>query len=114
VCTVEQVPDLAFAGNTTADWITFGYSLTATSGHSVSATFGHSLNATFGSSLTAICHAIYHATCSNGQVCTLEQVPELAFTGDTTADWITHPDNADVLKAKVLIMEVRILAYLTL
>jgi len=43
------------------------------------------------------------------EVCTLQQVPEIAFTGDTTADWITHPDNADVLKAKVLIMEVTFL-----
>ncbi|MFS7971994.1 putative ribonuclease Z [Helianthus anomalus] len=31
--------------------------------------------------------------------------PEVAFTGDTTSDFIVDDDNADVLKAKVLIME---------
>ncbi|KAL8230681.1 hypothetical protein R6Q57_000459 [Mikania cordata] len=32
--------------------------------------------------------------------------PEVAFTGDTTSDFIVDNNNADVLKAKVLIMEV--------
>ena len=31
--------------------------------------------------------------------------PEVAFTGDTTADFITDPANAEVLKARLLIME---------
>ncbi|KAJ0755010.1 putative ribonuclease Z [Helianthus annuus] len=31
--------------------------------------------------------------------------PEVAFTGDTTSDFIVDDDNADVLKTKVLIME---------
>ncbi|XP_031505582.1 nuclear ribonuclease Z-like [Nymphaea colorata] len=31
--------------------------------------------------------------------------PEIAFTGDTMADFIVDPDNSDVLHAKVLIME---------
>ncbi|KAL4584041.1 hypothetical protein LXL04_008631 [Taraxacum kok-saghyz] len=31
--------------------------------------------------------------------------PEIAFTGDTTADFILDNDNVDVLKAKILIME---------
>ncbi|XP_076942990.1 tRNase Z TRZ1-like [Bidens hawaiensis] len=31
--------------------------------------------------------------------------PEVAFTGDTTSDFIVDDNNADVLKAKVLIME---------
>ncbi|KAD4888940.1 hypothetical protein E3N88_21013 [Mikania micrantha] len=31
--------------------------------------------------------------------------PEVAFTGDTTSDFIVDSNNADVLKAKVLIME---------
>ncbi|KAH9613500.1 hypothetical protein KSS87_001513 [Heliosperma pusillum] len=31
--------------------------------------------------------------------------PEIAFTGDTTADFIVDPANVDVLKAKVLVME---------
>ncbi|KAK4487257.1 hypothetical protein RD792_006140 [Penstemon davidsonii] len=31
--------------------------------------------------------------------------PEIAFTGDTTSDFIIDSDNVDVLKAKILIME---------
>ncbi|TVU33023.1 hypothetical protein EJB05_24802 [Eragrostis curvula] len=31
--------------------------------------------------------------------------PEIAFTGDTMSDFILDPDNADVLKAKILVME---------
>ncbi|KAE8801923.1 nuclear ribonuclease Z [Hordeum vulgare] len=31
--------------------------------------------------------------------------PEVAFTGDTMSDFILDPDNADVLKAKILVME---------
>lgn len=31
--------------------------------------------------------------------------PEVAFTGDTTSDFIVDDDNTDVLKAKILIME---------
>ena len=32
-------------------------------------------------------------------------MPEVAFTGDTTAEFITDPANAEVLKARLLIME---------
>ncbi|OAY77224.1 Nuclear ribonuclease Z [Ananas comosus] len=32
-------------------------------------------------------------------------VPEIAFTGDTMSDFIVDPDNADVLKARILVME---------
>ncbi|XP_047954612.1 nuclear ribonuclease Z isoform X2 [Salvia hispanica] len=32
--------------------------------------------------------------------------PEIAFTGDTMSDFITDVDNADALRAKILIMEV--------
>lgn len=32
-------------------------------------------------------------------------VPEIAFTGDTMSDFILDPDNADVLKAKILVVE---------
>ncbi|KAI3726900.1 hypothetical protein L1987_66707 [Smallanthus sonchifolius] len=32
--------------------------------------------------------------------------PEVAFTGDTTSDFIVDANNADMLKAKVLIMEI--------
>ncbi|XP_051133940.1 nuclear ribonuclease Z [Andrographis paniculata] len=31
--------------------------------------------------------------------------PEIAFTGDTMSDFIVDPENVDVLKAKILIME---------
>jgi len=31
--------------------------------------------------------------------------PEIAFTGDTTSDFILDPDNADVLAAKILVVE---------
>ncbi|CAN6246682.1 unnamed protein product [Urochloa humidicola] len=31
--------------------------------------------------------------------------PEVAFTGDTMSDFILDPDNADVLKAKILVVE---------
>lgn len=33
--------------------------------------------------------------------------PEVAFTGDTTSDFIHDENNADVLRAKILIMEVK-------
>lgn len=33
------------------------------------------------------------------------EVPEVAFTGDTSAAWIDDPANADALRAKLLIME---------
>jgi ribonuclease Z len=32
--------------------------------------------------------------------------PEVAFTGDTTSDYMLDPRNADALRAKVLITEV--------
>ena len=32
------------------------------------------------------------------------EAPEVAFTGDTSADFITHPGNEDVLRARLLIM----------
>ncbi|KAI3970648.1 hypothetical protein MKX01_024295 [Papaver californicum] len=31
--------------------------------------------------------------------------PEIAFTGDTTSDFIIDPNNVDVLKARILVME---------
>ncbi|WOK95778.1 nuclear ribonuclease Z [Canna indica] len=31
--------------------------------------------------------------------------PEIAFTGDTTSDFVLDPDNSDVLKARILVME---------
>lgn len=36
--------------------------------------------------------------------------PEIAFTGDTMSDFITDPDNIDVLRSKILIMEVNTVA----
>lgn len=32
-------------------------------------------------------------------------VPELAFTGDTTAEFLTDPANEEVFRARLLIME---------
>lgn len=40
--------------------------------------------------------------------------PEVAFTGDTTSDFIVDDNNSDVLKAKVLIMEVTHVHHLSL
>ena len=33
--------------------------------------------------------------------------PEVAFTGDTTSDFMLDPRNADALRAKLLILEVK-------
>lgn len=33
-------------------------------------------------------------------------IPEVAFTGDTTSEFILDPRNSDALRAKVLITEV--------
>lgn len=32
------------------------------------------------------------------------EAPEIAFTGDTSAEFIVHPANEDVLRARLLIM----------
>lgn len=40
------------------------------------------------------------------QITNTVTVPEIAFTGDTMSDFILDPDNADVLKAKILVVEV--------
>jgi ribonuclease Z len=37
--------------------------------------------------------------------------PEVAFTGDTMSDFILDPDNVDVLKAKILVVEVTLIAF---
>jgi ribonuclease Z len=42
---------------------------------------------------------------SGVQVTDKIEVPEVAFTGDTTGEWIDNPANADALRAKLLIME---------
>lgn len=34
------------------------------------------------------------------------EAPEMAFTGDTTMDWIREPSAAAALRAKLLILEV--------
>lgn len=46
-------------------------------------------------------HAIHGA-----QITNVESTPEIAFSGDTMSDFILDPDNADVLKAKILVVEV--------
>jgi len=40
------------------------------------------------------------------QITNTVSTPEIAFTGDTTSDFILDPDNADVLAAKILVVEV--------
>ena len=42
----------------------------------------------------------------NLQITTTTTSPEVAFTGDTMADFIIDPTNVDVLRAKILVMEV--------
>ncbi|KAK4766651.1 hypothetical protein SAY87_008293 [Trapa incisa] len=42
---------------------------------------------------------------SGVEVTVTTQVPEIAFTGDTMSDFIVDSDNADVLRAKILILE---------
>ena len=32
------------------------------------------------------------------------EAPEIAFTGDTSAEFLTHPGNEDVFRARLLIM----------
>ena len=36
--------------------------------------------------------------------------PQVAFTGDTTAEFILDSSNIDMLRAKILVMEVRYLS----
>ncbi|KAG9148824.1 hypothetical protein Leryth_026572 [Lithospermum erythrorhizon] len=42
---------------------------------------------------------------SGAEITYTTTAPEIAFTGDTMSDFIVDADNADVLKAKILIME---------
>lgn len=37
--------------------------------------------------------------------------PVVAFTGDTTSDFIVDNDNIDVLRARILVMEVGLLIF---
>ena len=48
----------------------------------------------------------YHSPTCNLQITNTVSTPEIAFTGDTTSDFILDPDNADVLGAKILVVEV--------
>ncbi|XP_010678576.2 tRNase Z TRZ1 isoform X1 [Beta vulgaris subsp. vulgaris] len=41
----------------------------------------------------------------NVEITTTTTSPEIAFTGDTTSDFIVDPANVDVLRVKVLVME---------
>lgn len=43
---------------------------------------------------------------SSAQIVNIFKIPEVAFTGDTTADFIVDEANKDALEAKLLIMEV--------
>ena len=40
------------------------------------------------------------------QITNTVTTPEVAFTGDTMSDFILDPDNVDVLKSKILVLEV--------
>ncbi|XP_066329856.1 nuclear ribonuclease Z-like isoform X2 [Miscanthus floridulus] len=42
---------------------------------------------------------------SGVEITNVESTPEIAFSGDTMSDFILDPDNADVLKAKILVVE---------
>lgn len=44
-------------------------------------------------------------SCAVQEITSRVVLPEVAFTGDTTAEFITDPANAEVLKARLLIME---------
>eukprot|EP00238_Polyblepharides_amylifera_P001309 CAMPEP_0196571678 /NCGR_PEP_ID=MMETSP1081-20130531/1824_1 /TAXON_ID=36882 /ORGANISM="Pyramimonas amylifera, Strain CCMP720" /LENGTH=299 /DNA_ID=CAMNT_0041888711 /DNA_START=193 /DNA_END=1088 /DNA_ORIENTATION=+ len=46
---------------------------------------------------------------SGVEICDVEEVAEVAFTGDTTADWMLDTGNRQALSAKLLIMEVTFL-----
>ncbi|KAK9836986.1 hypothetical protein WJX81_004421 [Elliptochloris bilobata] len=43
------------------------------------------------------------------EVTRMVEAPEVAFTGDTSAEFILHPGNEDVLRARLLIMELTFL-----
>ncbi|KAL1541601.1 tRNA 3' processing endoribonuclease, variant 2 [Salvia divinorum] len=43
---------------------------------------------------------------SGVEITNIYTTPEIAFTGDTMSDFITDVDNADALRAKILIMEI--------
>lgn len=42
------------------------------------------------------------------------ETPEVAFTGDTTSDFIIDETNIDVLRAKILVLEVNLSNYASL
>ncbi|KAG0532320.1 hypothetical protein BDA96_04G098400 [Sorghum bicolor] len=42
---------------------------------------------------------------SGVEITNVVSTPEIAFSGDTISDFILDPDNADVLKAKILVVE---------
>ncbi|KAK3257118.1 tRNA 3' processing endoribonuclease [Cymbomonas tetramitiformis] len=52
---------------------------------------------------------IAHLRKSGVEVSDVLEAPEVAFTGDTTIDFATCPENSPVLHAKLLIMEVTFL-----
>lgn len=53
-----------------------------------------------------VSNEIDRTTGMNVQITNTVTAPEIAFTGDTMSDFIVDPNNADVLKARVLVMEV--------
>ena len=66
------------------------------------------------SNLSRIQYRIIDVLCTfqtihGAQITNVESTPEIAFSGDTMSDFILDPDNADVLKAKILVVEVCLL-----
>ncbi|XP_020600128.1 tRNase Z TRZ1 isoform X3 [Phalaenopsis equestris] len=50
-------------------------------------------------------HEIKHLRLSGVEITYTVTSPEIAFTGDTMSDFVVDPDNAEVLKARILVME---------
>ena len=48
------------------------------------------------------------------QITNTVTVPEIAFTGDTMSDFIIDQNNIDVLRSRILVMEVHYFAYVIL
>jgi ribonuclease Z len=45
------------------------------------------------------------------QITNTVTVPEIAFTGDTMSDFIVDQNNIDVLRSRILVMEVHFITY---
>ena len=52
---------------------------------------------------------MYVCALSGQEVTQLVEMPEVAFTGDTSSGFLTQPGSADALRARLLIMELTFL-----